>query len=142
MSFILPRVGAVIVEDVEFFTGDELAPVDAGLYGPQPPENPDLLHVTHHGGDVQSLQLRVHCVQPSHQMLQEKFECLGQADKFPTLHVEGGYLFPTVGDDFAHIVVGVARHRGRATISCRPIWTLLKRRVLMIRCCLKGPSSD
>ena len=134
MSFISPGVGAVIVEDVEFFTRDELAPVDAGLYGPQPPENPDLLHVTHHGSDVQSLQLRVHCVQPSHQMFQEKFECLRQADKFPTLHVEGGHLFPTVGDDFAHIVVGVARHRGRATISCRPMDTTQKA-VLMIRCC-------
>ena len=47
-----PRVGAVVVEDVELCRRDQLAPVDAGLDGAQSAQDAHLLDVTHDRADV------------------------------------------------------------------------------------------
>ncbi|TNN70611.1 hypothetical protein EYF80_019195 [Liparis tanakae] len=63
----------VVVERLEVLPGDELAPVHPGLDGPEPPQHPDLLHVAHHRGDVQSFELGVDGVEPADQMSSVSF---------------------------------------------------------------------
>jgi hypothetical protein len=72
----VPGRGAVSVERVEVLAGEEFASVDAGLDCPQSPEDPDLLHVTDEGHDVEPLEFGVDRVQPADQVFEEELEGL------------------------------------------------------------------
>lgn len=85
---VSPGICAIGEQSFEVFPGDELAAVHPWLDGPQPAKDSNLLHSTHHGGYVQSLQFSVDSVQPSHQVLEEKIKDLRQADQFLAVHQE------------------------------------------------------
>ena len=51
----LPCCRAVFVQNVELLSGEELAAVHSRLDRPKSPQDTDLLYVTNHGRDVQSL---------------------------------------------------------------------------------------
>lgn len=105
---ISPGIGAIGEQSFEVFSGDEFAAVHPRLDGPQTAEDPDLLHSTHHGGYVQSLQLGVHRVQPSHQVLKEEIKDLWQANQFLAVHQERSHLHTVHVDHPALVGVGVA----------------------------------
>lgn len=113
----LPGVGAVIVEDVELLARDELAAVDARLDGPKAAQDSNLFNIAHHGRDVQSLQLGVHGVEAAHQVLQEEFKRLREADQLATVHVEGGDLGSAVVDQLAHVVLRAAGDGWRGAVG-------------------------
>ena len=83
-----PRIGAVVVESLEVFSGDEFAAVDSRLDGAEPSEDANLLNIAHNRRDLQPLQLGVDRVQPAYQVLQKKVECLGKTDEFAAVHGE------------------------------------------------------
>lgn len=87
-----PGTGAVLVQRLEVFPGDEFAAVDSGLDRAQPPQHAHLLHGAHHGADVQPLQFGVDGVQPPDQVLQEQVEDLGQTDQLLSVHVKTGHF--------------------------------------------------
>ena len=72
----LPLCCAVLVELVKVRVGQQFTSVDAWLDGPQPPEDPHLLHVADEGDDVQPLTLGVDRVKAAHQVLEKYLECL------------------------------------------------------------------
>lgn len=117
---ISPGVGAIGEQSFEVFPGDEFAAVHPGLDGPQPAENPDLLDSTHHRGYVQSLQLGVHRVQPSHQVLEEEIKDLRQADQFLAVHQEWSHLHPMHVDHPALVGVSVAAASAATTDPATP----------------------
>lgn len=106
----LPRVGAVVVENVELGGREQLASVDARLDGAESAQDAHLLDVAHHGNDLEPFQLRVDGVQSADEVLEEEIERLRQADELAAVDVERGELRAAVVDD-AHLVVlgGVAR---------------------------------
>lgn len=114
---ISPGVGAISEQSFEVFPGDEFTAVHPGLDGPQPTEDPDLFHSTHHGRYVQSLQLGVHCMQPSHQVLQEEIKDLREADQLLAVHQERSHLHPMHVD---HPALGVAAASTGTTDSAAP----------------------
>lgn len=116
---ISPGIGAIGEQSFEVFSGDEFAAVHPRLDGPQTAEYPDLLHSTYHGGYVQSLQLGVHRVQPSHQVLKEEIKDLWQANQFLTIHQERSHLHPMHVHHPA-LGVGVATASGGSTNSATP----------------------
>jgi len=109
-----PGVGAVVVQSFEVLPGDELAAVDAGLDGPQPAQDADLLHRAHHGRYIQALQLGVDRVQPPHQVLQEEVEDLRQADQLLPLHQERRHLHPVQVDHLTLVAAAPAAAAPRA----------------------------
>lgn len=78
--FHLPCIGAVVVKGLEVLSGDQFAAVHSWLDGPESPQDPDLLHITHHRRDLQPLQLGVHGVQSPDQVLQKQIKSLRKAD--------------------------------------------------------------
>lgn len=120
-SSISPGVGAIGEQSFKVFPGNEFAAVHPGLNGSQPAEDPDLLDSTHHRGYVQSLQLGVHCVQPSYQMLEKEIKDLRQADQFLAVHQERSHLHPMHVDHPAlGVGVGVAAASAATTDSTTP----------------------
>ena len=111
-----PGVGTVAVERLEVLPGDELAPVHPGLDGPEPPQHPDLLHVAHHRGNVQALELGVDGVEPADQVLEEHVERLGQADELRVLHRERGQLGTFHLHQFTLVVLRRALHGRRGGV--------------------------
>lgn len=107
---VSPGRGAVLVECVEVLAGEQLAPVDPGLDGPQSPQDPHLLHVADDRGDVQPLELGVDRVEAAHQVLEEQLEGLGQAQQIVPVHQESGDLRPTVLDQTTVVGGHVRRH--------------------------------
>lgn len=117
---ISPGIGAIGEQSFEVFPGDEFAAVHPGLDGPKPAEDPNLLNSTHHGGYVQSLQLSVHCMQPSHQVLEEKIKDLRQADQFLAVHQKRSHLHSMHVDHPALVGVGVAAASAGTTDPSTP----------------------
>lgn len=87
-----PGISAVVVEGLEVLSGDEFAAVNPGLDGSQSPQDADLLHVTHHRRDLQSLEFGVDGVQSSDQVFEKQVKRLGQADELVSVHRERGHL--------------------------------------------------
>lgn len=114
---VSPGIGAIGEQSFEVFPGDEFAAVHPRLNGPESSEDTDLLHSTHHGGYVQSLQLCVHRVQSSHQVLEEKIKDLRQADQFLAVHQERSHLHPVHVDHPALVGVGVGVSVAAATAA-------------------------
>lgn len=117
---ISPGIGAIGEQSFKVFPGDEFAAVDPGLDGPQPAEDPDLLDSTHHRRYVQSLQLGVHRMQPSHQVLEKEIKDLRQADQFLAVQQERSYLHPMHVDHPALVGVGVAAASAGTTDPASP----------------------
>lgn len=107
---LLPGVGAVVVEGLEVLPGDELAAVDSGLDGSEPPQDADLFHVADHRRDLQALELGVDRVQPPDQVLEEQVESLREADELAAVHRERGHLGAPQLDHFALVVLRRVLH--------------------------------
>lgn len=90
----MPGIGAVVIERLEVFSGDEFAPVHARLNGPESAQDPHLLHRAHHRTYIQPLQLGVDGVQSADQVLQEQVEHLRETDELLTVHGERGHFHP------------------------------------------------
>ena len=110
-----PRVGAVVVQGLKVFPGDEFTAVDPGLDGAEPSEDADLLYVAHHRRDLEALQLGVHRVQPPHQVLEKQVERLGETDELAAVHGERRHLRAPQLDHLALVVLRGVLHgrRGR-----------------------------
>ena len=63
----IPGIGAVLVEYVELFRGDEFAPVDPWLDGSQSTEDADLLHVANNRHNVEAFEFGVDRVEAADQ---------------------------------------------------------------------------
>ena len=113
-----PGVGAVPVQRLEVGPGDELATVDSGLDGSEPPQDAHLLHGAHHRADVQPLQLGIDGVQSAHQVLQEELEHLRQADQLHAVDRERSHFHAV---NFHHLTLGV--RRSGAASAARPVNT-------------------
>lgn len=97
----LPCCRAVSVERVEVLAREQLAPVHARLYGSHAAEYANLFDVAHEWHDVQPLELGVDGVQSADQVLEEKLECLRQAQHRVASDHERGHLLATVLDQLA-----------------------------------------
>ena len=77
-----PRVGAVVIENIELPRWDELASIHTGLYlCTQTPQDSNLLHIADYRSDVETLELRVDGVESADEVLEEEVERLRQTDQ-------------------------------------------------------------
>ena len=79
-----------------------------------------LLHIADHGGEFEPLALGVDGVQPTHQVLEEEFEDLREAEHRLVPDHEGGDLLPAIVHDLAVVRCWVVRadHRwGRPCVG-------------------------
>lgn len=111
-----PRIGAVVVESLEVFSGDEFTAVHPGLDGAEPSEDADLLHIAHHRRDLQPLQLRVDRVQSADQVLQKQVESLRKADELAAVHGERSHFGTAQLDHLALIVLRYVFNRRRSRV--------------------------
>lgn len=115
-----PGISAVVVEGLEVLSGDEFAPVNPGLDGSQPPQDADLLHVTHHRRDLQPLEFGVDGVQSSDQVLEKQVKRLGQADELMAVHRERCHLGTPELHHPALIILRGVFDRGRGGVHGLP----------------------
>ena len=73
-----PWSSAVFVEKIKVRVCNQFTSIDTGLNCTQTSQHPHLLHVADHWCHLQPLALGVHCVQSTHQVLQEQLKCLRQ----------------------------------------------------------------
>lgn len=116
----LPGSSAVPVEDIEILAGQQLASVDPGLYGTEPPQNPHLLHIAHQGHDIQPLELRVDGVEPADEVLEKQLESLREAEHRVALDYKSRHLVTSVVHEFTLIGRGVGSgYRGWRIVAPR-----------------------
>jgi hypothetical protein len=112
----LPGGGAVAVEDVEVLAAEQLAAVDAGLDGPEAPEDAHLLDVADERDDVQPLEFGVDGVEAADEVLEEQLERLRQTQHGLAGDDEGGHLLAAVVHQLALVGRGVVAGDGGRTV--------------------------
>lgn len=115
--YLLPGSGAVSVEDVKVFAGEQLASVDARLDGTESAQDADLFDVADQRYNVQSFEFGVDSVQSTDQVFQKEFEGLWQAEHSLAVNDESGHLLVTIIDQFTLVGRRICAGNGRRTVA-------------------------
>ena len=114
---LLPGSGAVPVEDVEIFAGEQFASVDTRLDGAETAQDADLFDVADQRNDVEPLEFGVDGVQTADQVLQKEFEGLRQTEHRFAVNDESGHLLIAIIDQFALVGRRIGARYGRRAVA-------------------------
>ena len=106
-----------------------------------------MLHITNDRRDLQPFQLGVDCMKSTHQMFEEEFKCLRQAQHGLALYHEGCDLLAPIFHNFTLVGRGVigGHGRGRTVIAKAAIHELVHEIDFGGRCrprSAMGPSAE